>query len=72
MFASTKVLIFSDILPFFGKYQQRIFLLHYLTFGKTLIYRRLRKSYKNDLKKNKKNDTPYQKNAYLCSVLMNK
>jgi len=59
-------------LPFFKKYQQLFFLLHYLTFNKQLIFSTLPKSYKNSLKKNKKKDTSYQKNAYLCTVLMNK
>ena len=44
----------------------------FLTFHKSLIDSTLRKSYKISLKKNKKNDTSYQKNAYLCIVLINK
>ena len=43
-----------------------------LTFRKLLIFSDLQKSYKNSLKKNEKKDTTYQKNAYLCSVLINK
>ena len=37
-----------------------------------LIYSTLRKSYKKGLKKVTKKSTTYQKNAYLCSVLINK
>jgi hypothetical protein len=44
----------------------------YLTVRKRLIISRLQKSYKNGTKKIKKNDTPYQKNVYLCSVLKTK
>ena len=47
-------------------------MLHFLTFRNYLIFNVLPKSYKNTLKKNKKNDTSYQKNTYLCTVLINK
>ena len=59
MFASTKVVI---------NFQKHSFLMNYsrshknewfLTFRNQLIYNELQKSYKNDLKKNKKNDTTY-------------
>ncbi len=44
---------------------------YFLTVLKLLIYSRLQKSYIKGLKKIKKNDTPYEKNIYLCSVLRN-
>ncbi len=44
----------------------------FLTFHKLLIFSTLRKSYKKGLKKTQKKSTTYQKNAYLCSVLINK
>ena len=72
MFTSTKVMLFSQFFAIFLKYHQFFFLLHYLTFNKRLIFSTLPKSYKNGLKKNKKKYTSYQKNAYLCTVLMNK
>jgi hypothetical protein len=47
-------------------------LITFLTFRKWLIYSVLQKSYKNALKKVTKKCTTYQKNAYLCIVLINK
>ena len=44
----------------------------FLTFRNCLILSDLRKSYKKAQKKVAKKSTTYQKNAYLCSVLINK
>ena len=59
MFASTKVQLFSQKRQFLAKNRICVNLHHFLTFHNRLIYNPLQKSYKNDLKKNKKNDTTY-------------
>ena len=59
MFASTKVLIFSEKRAFLAYFHICANFALFLTFCNLLIFSALRKSYKNDLKKNKKNDTPY-------------
>ena len=59
MFASTKVLIFSEKRAFLAYFRICANFALFLTFHNSLIFSILRKSYKNDLKKNKKNDTPY-------------
>jgi len=56
----TKKLIFR---PFLANIQFGVIFPRILTFRNYLIISALRKSYKNDLKKNKKKDTTYQKNA---------
>ena len=59
MFASTKVQLFSQKHQFLAKNRICVNLHQFLTFHNLLIYNALRKSYKKDLKKNKKNDTTY-------------
>lgn len=59
MFASTKVLLFSQNHQFLAIFRVCANLHEILTFHNQLIYSDLRKSYKNYLKKNKKNDTTY-------------
>ena len=59
MFASTKVLFFSEKRAFLAYFHICANFALFLTFRNLLIFSDLRKSYKNDLKKNKKNDTPY-------------
>ena len=59
MFASTKVLFISEKRAFLAYFHICANFALFLTFHNLLIFRDLQKSYKNDLKKNKKNDTPY-------------
>ena len=55
MFASTKVLIFSEKRAFLAYFHICAKFALFLTFRNSLIFSALQKSYKNSLKKNKKN-----------------
>ena len=59
MFASTKVLIFSEKRAFLAYFHICAKFALFLTFRNSLIFSTLQKCYKNSLKKNKKNDTTY-------------
>jgi len=59
MFASTKVLFFFKKSAFLAYFRICAKFARFLTFHNLLILNYLQKSYKNHLKKNKKNDTPY-------------
>ena len=59
MFASTKVVFFFENNQFFALFRVCANLHDFLTFRNSLIINALTKSYKNNLKKNKKNDTTY-------------